>query len=62
MTKNLSGKYGPGMLAMHQKLLVHAKISVTDASNNSSKSVIQKTAEVTGDLIGNKIANRITKV
>ena len=28
----------------------------------SSKRVIQKTAEATGDLIGNKIANRITKV
>ena len=27
-----------------------------------SKRVIQKTAEATGDLIGNKIANRITKV
>ena len=26
------------------------------------KRVIQKTAEATGDLIGNKIANRITKV
>ena len=29
---------------------------------NSSKRVIQKTAEAIGDLIGNKIANRITRV
>ena len=34
----------------------------TDAMKNSSKRVIQKTeAKATGDLIGNKIANRITK-
>ena len=25
ISKNLSGKYSPGMLAMHQKLLDHAK-------------------------------------
>ena len=35
--KNLSGKYGPGMLAMRQKLLVHAKKSVTDAFKNLQK-------------------------
>ena len=29
--KNLSGKYGPGMLASSQKLLDHAKESATDA-------------------------------
>ena len=28
----------------------------------ASKRVIQKTAEVTGDLIGNKIADKITRV
>ena len=28
----------------------------------SSKRVIQKTAEVTGDLIGNKFADKITRV
>ena len=50
------------MLAMRQKLLVHAKKSVTDAFKNSSKRVIQKTAEEIGDLIGNKIAYRITIV
>ena len=45
-----------------QKLLNHGKQSATDALRNTSKKVIQKTAESTGDLIGNKIANRIRKV
>ena len=53
--KNVSGKYS-------QKLLDHAKKFATDALKTSSKQVIQKTAEATGDLIGNKIANRITIV
>ena len=60
ISKSLSGKYSPGMLAMHQKLLDHAKKSATDAIKTSSKRVIQKTAEATGDLIGNKIAIKIT--
>ena len=61
ISKCLNGKYSPGKLVMHQKLLDHAKKSATDALNSSSKRVIQKTAEAIGDLIGNKIANRITK-
>ena len=32
----------------------------TDAIKTTSKRVIQKTAEATGDLIGNKIADKIT--
>ena len=62
ISNSLSGKYSPGMLAEHQKLLDHAKTSATDALKTSSKSVIQKTAEATGDFIGNKIADRIKKV
>ena len=54
-SKTLSGKY-------NQKLLDHAKQSTTDALKTTSKRAIQKTAEVTGDLIGNKIAEKITKV
>ena len=54
ISKNLRGKYS-------QKLLDHAKKSATDALKTSSKRVIQKTAEATGDLIGNKIADRTTK-
>ena len=47
---------------MRQKLIDHAKISATDALKTSLKRVIQKTAEGTGDLIVNKIANSSTKV
>ena len=54
-SKKLSGKYC-------QKPLDHAKQSASDALKTSSKRVIQNRAEVTGDLIGNKIAKRITKV
>ena len=62
ISKSLSVKYSPGMLAARQKLLDHDKQSATDALKTSSKRVIQKTAEAAGDLIGNKIANRIKKV
>ena len=40
----------------------HAKQSTTDSLKISSKRVIQKTVEATDDLIGNKSANKITKV
>ena len=33
-----------------------------DAAKSGSKRVLQKTVEVTGDLIGNKIADKITLV
>ena len=36
----------------------HAKKSATDALKTSSKRFIQKTAEGSGDFIGNKIANK----
>ena len=55
MGKNLSIKYG-------QKPLDSAKKSTTDAINIPSKRAIQKTVEATGDLIGNKIADKITNV
>ena len=55
ISKNLSSKYS-------QKILDHAKQSATDALTTASKRAIQKTAEATGDLIGNKSADRITKV
>ena len=44
-----------------QKFLDHAKQSATYALETTSKKAIQKTAEATGDLIGNKNANKITK-
>ena len=55
MGKSLSNKYG-------QKLLDSAKKSTTDAIKTASKRAIQKYAEATGDLIGSKIADKITSV
>ena len=60
--KSMGGIYDSGMLAMRQKRLDHAKQSAIDALKTSSKRVIQKTGEASGDLIDNKIANRISKV
>ena len=57
----MSGKYSPGMLAMRQKLFHHAKKSATNAFKTASERSIQKTAEATGDLLFNKIANKVTK-
>ena len=48
ISKTLRGKHS-------QKLLDHAEKSVTDALKTSSKRVIQKTAEVTGDLMETKL-------
>ena len=53
--KNLSNKYG-------QKLLDSAKKSTILNLKTASKRAIQKTAEATDDLIGNKIADKITSV
>ena len=50
------------MVNITRNLLIQAKYSTTDAFKITSKRVIQKTAETTGDLIGNKIANTIKKV
>ena len=54
-SKNLSGKHS-------QKLLNHARQCATESLKTTPKRVIQKLAEATGDLIGNKVADRITKV
>ena len=53
--KNLSNKYS-------QKLLDTARKSTTDTLKTASKRGIQKTAEATGDLVGKKIADKITSV
>ena len=53
--KNLSNEYG-------RKLLDSAKKSTADAMKTASKRAIPKTAEAAGDLIGNKIAGKITSV
>ena len=54
MGKSLSNKYG-------QKRLDSAKKS-TDAIEAASKRAIQKTAKATGDLIDNKISDKMTIV
>ena len=53
--KSLSNKYG-------QKLFDSAKKSTTDTIKTASKRAIQKIAEATSDLIGNKIADKIASV
>ena len=55
VAKNFSRKYGP-------KLLDSAKKSTAGAIKTASKRAIQKTAAATGDLIDNKIADKITSV
>ena len=52
---NLSNKYG-------QKLFDSAQKSTTVAMKTASKRAIQKTVGATGDLIGNKIVDKITRV
>ena len=47
---------------MEKKLVDTAKKSATDAIKTASKRAIQKTAEATDDLVGNKTADRITSV
>ena len=44
-----------------QKLVDRAKKSATDAIKTASKRAIQKTAQATRDLVGNKIADKITR-
>ena len=53
--KNLSNKYG-------QKLVDTAKKPATDALKIAGKRAIQKTAESSGDLVGNFIADKITSI
>ena len=53
--RSMSNKYG-------KKLVDTAQKSATDAIKTDSKRAIQKTAEATGDLAGNKIADKITSV
>ena len=63
MNKNF-GKYKSKIVSRKssQKLLDHAKQSATDAVKTTSNKVIQKKADDTGHLIGNKISDRITKI
>ena len=53
--KTFKDKYG-------KKLLDAATKTGIDAAKTASKRVVQKTAEATADLIGNKIADKITSI
>ena len=53
--KNFGNKYG-------KKLTDTAAKTGIDAAQIASKRVVQKTAEAAGDLIGNKIAYKITSI
>ena len=47
---------------MVKNFLIPQKKSTTDAIKTNSERAIQKTAEEIGDLIGNKIADKITSI
>ena len=53
--RNLSNKYG-------QKLVDTAKKSATDALKIAGKRAVEKTAESSGDLVGNFIADKIASI
>ena len=53
--KNFGNKYG-------KKLMDTATKTGIDAAKTASKRVVQKPAEATGDLIGNKVADKITSI
>ena len=53
VAKNLNNKYG-------ENLADSAKKSATDAFKIANKRAVQKAAEATGDLISNKIVDKIT--
>ena len=55
LAKSITNEYS-------QKLVDTAKKSATEALKTASRRAIQKTAEATRHLIGNKIADKITSV
>ena len=56
---SFAGKFGD---RYGKKLMDNATKVGMDAAKATSKRVVQKTAEATGDLIGNEIADKITSV
>ena len=53
--RKFNNKYG-------KKLIDTATKTGIDAAKTPSKRVVQKTAEATGDLIGNKMPDKITSI
>ena len=50
------------VINMEKKLMDTASKTGIDAAKTTSKRIVQKTTEATGDLIGNKIADKITSI
>ena len=62
MCKNIGKNTSKILISKYsQKILDHTKQSGTDALKIAWKRTIQKTEEATGDLTGNRIADKITK-
>ena len=61
--RNVGNKYGKKIYEKkYGKKILHNSLSAgKDFAKIAGKKVLTKSAEVTGDLIGNKIADRITK-
>ena len=57
--KNFAKKFGDKYV---KKVMDTATKTGIDAARTASKRVVWKTAEATGDLIGNKIAGKITSI
>ena len=53
--KKIGNKYG-------KKIMDTVTKTGIDAAKTTSKRIVQKAAEATGDLIGNKIADKITSI
>ena len=53
--RNFVDKYGKNLMDTATKTGI-------DTAKNGSKRIVQKNAEATGDLIGNKIADKITSI
>ena len=61
MGRNIGKNISKKLSKYIQKLLDHIKQSHTDVHKTASKRAIQEKAESTGHLIGNKIADEITR-
>ena len=55
-------KFGEYCKRYYKKLMNTSTKTGIDAAKTASKGVVQKAAEATGDLIGNKIAGKVTSV
>ena len=60
--RKFGGKYGKKLMDNATKTGIDAAKTASKRVKTASKRVVQKTAESTGDLIGNKIADKTTSV